>query len=111
MLSSVTAKYGASILLINGKTSTQVKKTNVIYFVIGGNSVVSRSLEDGYSVDRYSTNRKIINEFYYDSDKLYVAKGDTLVEALIASDLAKDNGIVLVAEKTSHKKLEGKNTL
>ena len=116
-VSSVAAKYGAPILLTNGKTSIHTKKANVNYYVIGGRAVISNDLADRYNadrisgVDRYSTNRKIIDEFYYDSKKIYFAKGDTLVDALTASTLAKNDGIVLVSEKSNHTKLEGKDTV
>ena len=114
-VSAVAAKYGAPILLTNGKTSIHTKKANVNYYVIGGRAVVSNDLADRYNadrisgVDRYSTNRKVIDEFYYDSKKVYFAKGDTLIDALTASALAKDNGIILVSEKANHSKLEGKD--
>lgn len=116
-VSSVSAKYGAPILLTNGKTSTHPVKEGVSYFVIGGRGVVSNQLADKYNadriagVDRYSTNRKVIDEFYYDSKKVYFAKGDTLVDALTASLLAKDNGMVLVSKNANHKKLEGKEAV
>lgn len=116
-VSSVAAKYGAPILLTNGKTSTHPIKAGVSYFVIGGRGVVSNQLADKYNadriagVDRYSTNRKVIDEFYYDSKKVYFAKGDTLVDALTASLLAKDNGMVLVSKNANHKKLEGKEAV
>ena len=116
-VSSVAAKYGAPILLTNGKTSTHPVKAGVSYFVIGGRGVVSNQLADKYNadriagVDRYSTNRKVIDEFYYDSKKVYFAKGDTLVDALTASLLAKDNGMVLVSKNANHKKLEGKEAV
>lgn len=116
-VSAVAAKYSAPILLTNGKTSIHTKKANVDYYIIGGKAVVSNDLEDRYNadrisgVDRYSTNRKVIDEFYYDSKKVYFAKGDTLVDALTASALAKDNGIILVSEKANHSKLDGKDTV
>lgn len=116
-VSSVAAKYGAPILLTNGKTSTHPVKAGVSYFVIGGRGVVSNQLADKYNadriagIDRYSTNRKVIDEFYYDSKKVYFAKGDTLVDALTASLLAKDNGMVLVSKNANHKKLEGKEAV
>ncbi|WP_418567565.1 cell wall-binding repeat-containing protein [Peptacetobacter sp.] len=116
-VSSVAAKYGAPILLTNGKTSTHPIKAGVSYFVIGGRGVVSNQLADKYNadriagIDRYSTNRKVIDEFYYDSKKVYFAKGDTLVDALTASLLAKENGMVLVSKNANHKKLEGKEAV
>ena len=61
--------------------------------------------------DRYATNREIMDEFYWNSEKVYFAKGDTLIDALTASALAKDNGIVLVSKNKNHSELEGKDTV
>ncbi|WP_300277773.1 cell wall-binding repeat-containing protein [Peptacetobacter sp.] len=116
-VSAAAAKYGAPILLTNGKTSIHENKDGVQYFAIGGRAVVSNELADKYSadriagVDRYATNKKIMDEFYYESKKVYFAKGDTLVDALTASTLAKDNGIVLVSKKSNHTLLNGKETV
>ena len=93
--SAIAAKKGAPILLTNGKTSTHAKKSGVEYYVIGGNSVVDKSIVDKYNAevlagkDRYATNKEVINEFYSGSDKVYIANGDKLVDALTASPLAK----------------------
>lgn len=115
--SAIAAKKGAPILLTNGKTSIHAKKSGVEYYVIGGNSVVDRSIADKYNAevlagkDRYATNKKVINEFYSGSDKVYIANGDKLVDALTASPLAKKDGIVLVNEKSDKSILKGKNTV
>ena len=115
--SAVAAKNKAPILLTNGKESTHDKKTGVKYYVIGGNNVVDKSIADKYSAevlagkDRYATNREVIDEFYSGSDKLYLANGDKLVDALTASPLAKKDGIVLVNEKSDKSILKGKNTV
>ena len=115
--SAVAAKNKAPILLTNGKESTHDKKSGVKYYVIGGNNVVDKSIADKYSAevlagkDRYATNREVIDEFYSGSDKLYLANGDKLVDALTASPLAKKDGIVLVNEKSDKSILKGKNTV
>ena len=116
-VSAVAAKYGAPILLTNGKTSIHDKKSGVKYYAIGGTAVVDNKLEKEYFAeriagsDRYATNREIMDEFYWNSEKVYFAKGDTLIDALTASALAKDNGIVLVSKNKNHSELEGKDTV
>ena len=45
------------------------------------------------------------------TDKVYIANGDKLVDALTASPLAKKDGIVLVNEKSDKSILKGKNTV
>ena len=115
--SAIAAKKGAPILLTNGKTSTHAKKSGVEYYVIGGDNVVDKSIADKYNAkvlagkDRYATNKEVINEFYSGSDKVYIANGDKLVDALTASPLAKKDGIVLVNEKSDKSILKGKNTV
>ena len=115
--SAIAAKKGVPILLTNGKTSTHARKSGVEYYVIGGNSVVDKSIADKYNAevlagkDRYATNKEVINEFYSGSDKVYIANGDKLVDALTASPLAKKDGIVLVNEKSDKSILKGKNTV
>ena len=115
--SSIAARYEAPILLTNGKTSTHDKKTGVSYYVVGGNSVVNNEVVKKYNAkrlagdDRYETNREVIDEFYSGSDKLYIANGETLVDALTASTIAKNNGIVLVNKKSDKSILKDKNTV
>ena len=116
-VSPVAAKYGAPILLTNGKTSIHDKKSGVKYYVVGGNSVVDNKLEEEYSAeriagsDRYDTNIRIMNKFYEESWRVYFAKGDTLIDALTASALAKDDGIVLVSKNKNHSELKEKYTV
>ena len=115
--SSIAARYEAPILLTNGKNSTHDKKTGVSYYVVGGNSVVNNEVVKKYNAkrlagdDRYETNREVIDEFYSGSDKLYIANGETLVDALTASTIAKNNGIVLVNKKSDNSVLKNKNTV
>ena len=115
--SSVAARYEAPILLTNGKTSTHAKKSGVEYYVIGGDTVIDKSIATKYDAevlagsDRYATNREVIAKFYLGSDKLYIANGDKLVDALTASPLAKNHGIVLVNKKSDKSILKDKNTV
>ena len=115
--SAIAARYEAPILLTNGKTSTHAKKSGVEYYVVGGTSVVNKSIADKYNAerlagkDRYATNREVIAEFYSGSDKLYLANGETLVDALTASTIAKNHGIVLVNKKSDNSVLKDKNTV
>lgn len=102
-------------LLTNGKSSSYNKEENKEYYVIGGKNVVSDSIVEKYSArriagqDRYKTNRKVIFEFYSGLNKYYVANGNTLVDALTASILAQEKGVVLVNEKSDNSILEGKD--
>lgn len=116
-VSAVAAKYCAPILLTNGKNSIHNKKVDVKYYGVGGNAVIDNKLIKEYSAeriegyDRYATNINIMDKFYGNVDKVYFAKGDTLIDALTASLLAKDNGIILVSKNKNHSELYGKNTI
>ena len=115
--SSVAAREEAPILLTNGKTSTHAKKSDVKYYVVGGKNVMNNAISDKYNAeiiagdDRYETNREMVNEFYGASETLYFANGETLVDALTASTIAKDDGLVLVGRKSDNKILNRKNTI
>lgn len=114
-VASVAAKNHAPILLTNGKSSTHSKKSNVEYYVVGGNAVVSDSLVSKFDAerisgsDRYETNRAVIEEFYPDESKYYYTKGDLLVDALAVSPLSKNNGVVLVSPKSDNSILKDKD--
>ena len=79
--------------------------------------MVNKSIANKYNAevlagdDRYETNREVINEFYGESETLYFANGETLVDALTASTLSKDDGLVLVGRKSDNKILNKKNTI
>ena len=114
--SPIAAKYKAPIILTNGK-NIEVDKKDVEYYVIGGEAVVDNSIVKELSAtrisgkDRYETNRKVIARFYKNKSKLYIANGRTLVDALTSSNLAKEDGIVLVSENTDNSILNGKNII
>ena len=115
--SSVAAREEAPILLTNGKSSSTNRQSGVSYYVVGGKSVMNDSIVKKYKAerisgdDRYETNREMINEFYGASETLYFANGETLVDALTASTISKDDGLVLVGRKSDNKILNKKNTI
>ncbi|TQQ84663.1 C69 family dipeptidase [Peptacetobacter hominis] len=116
-ISSVAAKTGSPIIVTDGKTSDAAKKAGTEYTVIGGTKAVSESIENKYSADRiggatrYETNKMIINKYYSDSEKVYVANGETLIDALSASLIAKDNGVALVNRKSDKSVLADKKVV
>ena len=115
--SAVAAREESPILLTNGKTSTHAKKSDVKYYVVGGKNVMNNVIADKYNAeiiagdDRYETNREMVNEFYGASEILYFVNGEILVDALTASTIAKDDGLVLVGRKSDNKILNRKNTI
>ena len=116
-VASVAARDKAPIILTNGTSSTQNKKSGVKYFVVGGEAVVSKSLVNKFGAvrlsgsDRYKTNRAVVQKFYHNPGKLYYTKGNPLVDALTVSSLAKNDGVVLVSPKSDNSILKGKNTV
>ena len=116
-VASVAARDKAPIILTNGTSSTQNKKSGVKYFVVGGEAVVSKSLVNKFGAvrlsgsDRYKTNRAVVQKFYPNPGKLYYTKGNPLVDALTVSSLAKNDGVVLVSPKSDNSILKGKNTV
>ena len=116
-VASVAARDKAPIILTNGTSSTQNKKSGVKYFVVGGEAVVSNSLVNKFGAvrlsgsDRYKTNRAVVQKFYPNPDKLYYTKGNPLVDALTVSSLAKNDGVVLVSPKSDNSILKDKNTV
>lgn len=116
-VASVAARDKAPIILTNGKSSNEVKRSGVKYYVVGGSAVVSNSLVNKFGAirlsgsDRYKTNRVVVNKFYPNSSNLYFTKGNPLVDALTVSPLAKNNGVVLVSAKSDNSILNGKDTV
>lgn len=116
-VAAVAARDKAPILLTNGNSTNQQKKSEVSYYVVGGEAVVSNSLVSKFGAvrlsgnDRYKTNKVVVERFYNNSNKLYYAKGNPLVDALTVSLLAKDNGVVFVSEKSDNAILKDKDTI
>ncbi len=105
-VASIAARDKAPIILTNGNSNPVSKKSGVKYYVVGGNTVMSNTLQSSFGAERlsgsnrYTTNKVIVKKFYPNTDKLYFAKGDGLVDALAVSPLAKNNGLALVSENS-----------
>ena len=116
-VASVAARDKAPIILTNGTSSNQSKKSGVKYYVVGGSAVVSNSLVNKFGAirlsgsNRYATNRAVVSKFYANSGKLYYTKGDLLVDALTVSSLAKNNGVVLVSAKSDNSILKDREVV
>ena len=115
--SPLAAREIAPIIITNGKNSDYAKKSGVEYTVIGGEKAVSKELANKYSADRvsgatrYETNREIIKKYYGGLDTVYVANGETMIDALASSVIAKNKGVVLVSAKSDNSILKSKNTV
>ena len=105
-VSSVAARDKAPIILTNGNSNPGNKKSGVKYYVVGGDTVMGNSIQSSFGAERlsgsnrYTTNKVIVKKFYPNTDKLYFAKGDSLVDALTVSPLAKNSGLALVSENS-----------
>ena len=116
-VSAVAARDKAPIILTNGNSNPVSKKSGVKYYVVGGNTVMSNTLQSSFGAERlsgsnrYTTNKVIVKKFYPNTDKLYFAKGDGLVDALAVSPLAKNNGLALVSENSDKSIFFGKENL
>ncbi|MCJ0224516.1 cell wall-binding repeat-containing protein [Clostridioides difficile] len=97
----VAVRDKAPIVLTDGK-SVPFNTTGIESYAIGGTSSMSDKLVNDTNstrlggVDRYDTNKKIVNKFYNGAKEFYIASGTDLVYALVGSTVAKDNAIVLV---------------
>ena len=94
------------------------------HYIVGGGSIMSEQIVDYVSenvndlkydiisgANRYETNRYVLEKFYKDSTKLYFTRGDKLVDALTVSSLARNNGVVLVSEKSNKDFMKDRATL
>ena len=111
-ISSVAAKEKSPIILTKKDSSKADKKKGVEYTAIGGTSVISNSLVSKYSAKRiggetrYETNRMVLNEYYPNSRVRYFTNGETLVDALSAASISKNNGITFINRHKNHDLLE-----
>ena len=116
-VASVAARDHAPILLTDGIYFDHMQKFNVQYYLIGGNSVVDGYMQavlEGERIagsDRYETNRKVLEKFYPETDRLYYTKGNPLVDALTVSSLAKNDGVMLVSKNSDNSIVKGKSEL
>lgn len=106
-VSSVASRDGVPIILTNGKDLTY-DINNTQSYVIGATSVMDESIVNKAKatrlggLDRYATNKAVVEKFYKGTNEFYISKGDILVDALTVSPLAKDYPVIL-AKKGSDK--------
>ncbi|HGT0128855.1 cell wall-binding repeat-containing protein [Clostridioides difficile] len=100
-IASVAVRDKAPIVLTDGK-SVPFNTTGIESYAIGGTSSMSDNLVNDTNsirlggVDRYDTNKKIVNKFYNGAKEFYIASGTDLVYALVGSTISKNTPIVLV---------------
>lgn len=116
-IAPVAARDASPILLVNNKSNRFTPDRNVNYTAIGGRDVIPSSYVNRFRADRiggedrYATNRRALETYYRWKDKIYFCNGETLVDALSGSYLAKDYGIALVNQRNNHYLLTEKSTV
>ncbi|KLU59180.1 N-acetylmuramoyl-L-alanine amidase LytC precursor [Peptococcaceae bacterium CEB3] len=106
--SSYAAANGYAILIANPNgtlPSSEAPFTGAGVYVLGGPSLVADipGATRLAGTDRYATNEKIITGLTFKYDKVYLANGETMVDALAGSSLAAqtDSPMVLVNSDTT----------
>ena len=116
-IAPVAARDASPILLVNNKSNRFTPDRNINYTAIGGRDVIPSSYVNRFRADRiggedrYATNRRVLETYYRWKDKIYFCNGETLVDALSGSYLAKDYGIALVNQRNNHYLLTEKSTI
>lgn len=99
-VSSVAARDKAPIILTDGQ-SIYFSMNNIESYVIGSTSTMSNSIVTQTNstrlggIDRFATNKLVIEKFYPNANEFYISKGYVLVDALTVSPLAKNYPVVL----------------
>ena len=120
-VASVAYRDGAPIILTKDIPSAEEDTdldpwfgvSPVPVYAIGGESTLSDYIVSRYratrigGVDRYQTNKNVIEKFYNGAKEFYITSGDDLVYALVASPLAKNAPVVLVSNKSDKSILSG----
>ncbi|EMJ4522139.1 cell wall-binding protein Cwp25 [Clostridioides difficile] len=120
-VASVAYRDGAPIILTKDIPSAEEDTdldpwfgvSPVPVYAIGGESTLSDYIVSRYratrigGVDRYKTNKNVIEKFYNGAKEFYITSGDDLVYALVASPLAKNAPVVLVSNKSDKSILSG----
>ncbi|MCC0633250.1 cell wall-binding repeat-containing protein [Clostridioides sp. ZZV14-6154] len=122
-VASVAYRDGAPILLTKDIASAEEDTdldpwfgvSPVPVYAVGGKSALSDYIVSRYRAtridgsDRYETNKNVIKKFYNETKEFYVASGDDLVYALVASPMAKNAPVVLVSDKSDKSVLNNAN--
>lgn len=109
-IAPVAARKGNPVILTDGN-STKYRK-NVQAYSIGGTGVMSANFNsfstrvDG--IDRFDTNRNVINQFFHDKSHVNLSKSHVLVDALTASVLKEP--VVLVSDDSDKSIIAGANS-
>ncbi|HBF5907108.1 TPA: cell wall-binding repeat-containing protein [Clostridioides difficile] len=110
---SVAFKNAIPVLLTNGSDMPELKIKGDKIFAFGSTNTMSNQLVEKLGatrlggIDRYETNKKIVQQFYGDAKEFYVASGSDLVYPLIGSTLTKSKPIVLVGNGSNKSILKG----
>lgn len=108
-VASIAARDSAPIILTNGE-NIPFTLNNIKSYVIGSTSSMSDKLVSSTSsirlggIDRFETNKKVIQHFYPNVKEFYLTNGYSLVDSLAASKIATNRPIVLV-DKYSDKSI------
>lgn len=99
-VSSVANRDKAPIILTNGQ-SIPFSTNNIESYVIGSTSTMSNNIVTQTNstrlggIDRFATNKIVIEKFYPNTNEFYISKGYVLVDALTVSPLSKNYPVVL----------------
>lgn len=100
-VSAVASRDKSPIILTDGK-SISFSINNAQTYVIGSNATMSNDIVYKTNavrlggIDRFATNKLVIEKFYPNTNEFYISKGYVLVDALTVSPLAKNYPVVLV---------------
>lgn len=100
-VSSVAARDKSPIILTDGN-DIPFTISNKETYIIGLDAVMSNNIVTQTNstrlgwIDRFATNKIVIEKFYPNTNEFYISKGYVLVDALTVSPLAKNYPVVLV---------------
>ncbi|WP_024620992.1 cell wall-binding repeat-containing protein [Metaclostridioides mangenotii] len=112
--SSVASRDGVPIILTEGK-GTDFDLNGLNRYAIGSNLSLSDKFVSDIGakrlggVDRFDTNKKLIQWFYKDYGEVYLSQAYNLVDALAVSPLAKNKPVVLVHKNSDKSILKNTN--
>lgn len=99
-VSSVAARDKSPIILTDGN-DIPFTISNKETYIIGLDAVMSNNIVTKVNgtrlggIDRFATNKLVIEKFYPNTNEFYISKGYVLVDALTVSPLAKNYPVVL----------------
>lgn len=110
-IAPVAVREKAPLLITNGRTTDYLIDSDNAY-VIGGEGVMSsyfNSLGERIGgVNRFETNRKIIDSFFYDKTHVYLSNSNIFADAIVACTLKEP--IVLIDNYSDKRVLAGAKT-